>query len=101
MQIVATAVFERLVHMAHCTDPADPRAPRLVVDALCRDGDLDGPLLLTVAMFRVFCGPEAAPAAVAHLRRQRRVVDIDGVAHIAFPTWTLSPDAIVEAPPPG
>lgn len=99
MQIVATAVFERLVHMALCTDPSDPQAPRLVVDALCRDGDLDGPLLLTVAMFGVFCRPGAAPAALAQLRRQGRVVEVDGVAHVAFPTWTLSPDAIVVAPP--
>ena len=43
MLIVATALFERLVHMAHCPDPSDPRSPRLEVDALCRAGDLDGP----------------------------------------------------------
>lgn len=98
MLIVATALFERLVHMAHCPDASDPRAPRLEVGALCRDGDLDGPLLLTVSMFRVFCGPAAAPDAVAHLRRSGRVVNVDGVAHVVFPTWTLSPDAIVEPP---
>lgn len=98
MQIVATALFERLVHMAHCPDPSDPCSPRLEVDALCRPGDLDGPLLLTVSMFRVFCPAAAATEAVARLRRAGRVVVVDGVAHIAFPTWTLSPDAIVEPP---
>lgn len=98
MLIVATALFERLVHMAHCPDPSDPRSPRLEVDALCRPGDLDGPLLLTVSMFRVFCPSDSAADAVAHLRRGGRVTTVDGVAHITFPTWTMSPDAILEPP---
>lgn len=99
MKIVATALFERLVHMAHCPDPTDPASPRLVVDARCRAGDLDGPLLLTVAMFGVFCQPGTAAPAISCLRRSGRVVTIDGVAHIAFPTWTMSPDAVVEGSP--
>ncbi|MFN8104448.1 MAG: hypothetical protein U0U69_08300 [Acidimicrobiia bacterium] len=98
MKIVATALFERLVHMAHCPDATDPASPRLVVDARCRDGDLDGPLLLTVAMFAVFCPPGTAATAVSRLRDAGRVVSVDAVAHIAFPTWTMSPDAIVDLP---
>lgn len=99
MKIVATALFERLVYMAHCPDPTDPTSPRLVVDARCRDEDLDGPLLLTVAMFGVFCPPGTAAPAISFLRRSGRVVTFDGVSHVAFPTWTMSPDAIVEESP--
>lgn len=98
MRIVATAVFERLVHMAHCVDRKDPCSPRLEIDALCREGDLDGPVLLTVSMFRVFCPAGSADHAVAHLRRSGRIVEVDGVAHVAFPTWTLHPEAMIETP---
>jgi len=95
MRIVATALFERLVHMAHCVDPADPRTPRIEIDAVVRPGDLDGPVLLTVEMFRVFCPPGTAADAVGHLRRSGRIVTREGVEHVSFPTWTLGPNVVM------
>lgn len=88
MVIVATAVFERNIHHAHCTDRSNPGAPRLVVDALIRDGDLDGPLLLPVPVYRVFAG-KSADACLARLRDAGRIEYVDGVANLRFTTWTF------------
>jgi len=49
MRILVTAVFEQLVYHCTCVDDRDPAHPRLEVDAILRDGDADGPLLLPVA----------------------------------------------------
>ena len=90
MLIIATAVFERLIHHAWCADTSQPTAPRLVVDAVVREGDCDGPLLMTVPMFRALCPAPAARAALAKLRAAGRIEAVDGVNHVRFVTWTFA-----------
>ena len=73
MRIRALSVFERIVYHCVCVDAGDPGRPVLEVDALLRDGDADGPLLVTVADFKRMAGlrrrrvvpppPAATPAA--------------------------------------
>jgi hypothetical protein len=90
MVIVATAVFERAIHNAYCADESNPLSPRLVVDAVTRDGDLDGPLLLSVPMFRLMLPDTAEEECLSRLRAAERIVFVDGVAHVMFPTWTVA-----------
>ena len=49
MRIRALSVFERIVYHCVCIDAHDPVRPLLEVDAILRDGDADGPLLVTIA----------------------------------------------------
>ena len=61
----------------------------LEVDARTQPGDLDaGPLLLTVADYMAMAGPEAAGRCLPLLAEAGRIVERQGVAHLAFPTWT-------------
>lgn len=90
MVIVATAIFERTIHNAYCADTSSPLYPRLVVDALTREGDLDGPLLLSVPTFRLMLPDMAEEECLSRLRAQDRIVFVDGVAHVTFPTWTFA-----------
>ena len=78
---------------------ADRRADRLAagavavelavleVDAVLRDGDADGPLLVAVADFKRMLGFDAANACVASLRRAGRTEVRDGVEYVAFAMW--------------
>ena len=87
MRIVALSVFERIVYHCHCSDPTDPGRPTLEVDAILRDGDADGPLLVSVADYKRMIG---FPAALAHLpsfRDAGRTTVIDGVEYLTFPLW--------------
>lgn len=93
MRIRALAVFERVVHHCVVVDPSRPERPVLEVDALLRDGDADGPLLLPVPQYMALVGgPEAAEGHLRALRDQGRVVRHQDVAHLAFPTWELVAD---------
>jgi len=56
MRILVTAVFEQVVYHCACIDERDPAHPRLEVDAILRDGDADGPLLLPVADYKRMAG---------------------------------------------
>ena len=98
MRIRALSVFEGIVYHSACDDPSNPCRPTLEVDALLRPGDADaesGPLLLTVAEYAVMVGDDrAARRCVDELAAKGRIVERLGVAHVAFPTWTL-------ADPPG
>jgi hypothetical protein len=87
VRIVATAVFERIVYNAICTDPGDPARPVLEVDALLREGDADGPLLLPVASFKAMVGFDAAAACVPTFRDAGRTEHHDGVEYLTFPVW--------------
>jgi hypothetical protein len=87
VRIVATAVFERIVYHSVCTDPADPAHPVLEVDALLRDGDADGPLLLPVASFKAMVGFDAAAATLLGFRAAGRTERHDGVEYLTFPLW--------------
>jgi hypothetical protein len=87
----ALSVFERIVYHCVCIDARDPAHPVLEVDALLRDGDADGPLLVAVADIKRMVGFDAANAAVAELRASGRTTVIDGVEYVTFPMWELSP----------
>ncbi len=88
MRIVALSVFERIVYHCHCADPSDPGRPTLEVDAVVRDGDADGPLLVAVADYKRMIGFDAALAHLPALRDAGRTTAIDGVEYLTFPLWT-------------
>lgn len=87
MRVRALSVFERVVYHCVCIDPREPARPVLEVDAIIRDGDADGPLLVAVADFKRMVGVEATNAALADLRRAGRTETIDGVEYVTFPMW--------------
>ena len=87
MQILAMAVFERVVYHCALLDGSDPSRPTLVVDALLRDGDADGPLLVPVADFKRMVGVTATTAALVPLRQVGRTEVRDGVEYVTFALW--------------
>lgn len=90
LRIRATAVFERVVYNCVVVDPARPDRPVLEVDALLRDGDADGPILLPAPQFMALVGgPEAADPYLRSLHAAGRLVEHQGVTHLAFPTWQV------------
>jgi hypothetical protein len=90
VRIVATAVFERIVYNSVCTDSADPAHPVLEVDAILREGDADGPLLLPVASYKAMVGFDAAAACLPGFRDAGRTERHDGVEYLTFPLWQSS-----------
>lgn len=87
MRIRALSVFERVVYHCVCVDRRDPGRPLLEVDALLREGDADGPLLVTVADYKRMAGFDAAAAHLPALRRAGRTERHDGVEYVAFRVW--------------
>jgi hypothetical protein len=87
MRIRALSVFERIVYHCHCIDPTDPGRPTLEVDALLRDGDADGPLLVTVADYKRMVGFPVAAAHLPALRDAGRLTTVDRVEYLTFPIW--------------
>jgi hypothetical protein len=87
VRMVATAVFERIVYHAVCTETADPGHPVLEVDAILREGDADGPLLVPVATFKAMVGFDVAAACVPGFREAGRTELHDGVEYLTFPLW--------------
>jgi hypothetical protein len=87
MRIVATAVFERVVYHCGCVDERDPSHPVLEVDALLREGDADGPLLVPVADYKRMIGFDAAEAQLPRFRAAGRTEVRDGVEYLVFPVW--------------
>jgi hypothetical protein len=83
----ALSVFERIVYHCVCVDPRDPAHPVLEVDAVMREGDADGPLLVAVADFKRMIGFDATNACLAELRRAGRTESHDGVEYVTFPLW--------------
>ena len=57
------------------------------VDALLRDGDADGPLLVAVADFKRMIGVDETNTALGALRRAGRTEVRDGVEYVTFPMW--------------
>lgn len=99
MIIRALSVFEQVIY--HCTlvDGSNPCRPTLEVDAVLRDGDADGPLLLPVPEYVVMAGGrDRAGPCLRELQARGRIADHLGVAHLAFPFWT--PLHIEEPGPP-
>jgi hypothetical protein len=87
MRIRALSVFERVVYHCVCLDASEPARPVLEVDALLREGDADGPLLVTVADYKQMLGFDVASASLPVLRAAGRTVAKDGVEYLAFPMW--------------
>jgi hypothetical protein len=91
MRIRALSVFERVVYHCVCVDAHDPAHPMLEVDAVLREGDADGPLLVTVADYKRMAGFDAVQAALPELRRSGRTEQRDGVEYLRFPMWEPVP----------
>ena len=89
MRLRALSVFERIVYHCACVDPRDPAHPTLEVDALLRDGDADGPLLVAVADFKRVLGFEATKACLGEFRRTGRTEIHDGVEYVTFTIWQM------------
>jgi len=87
MRIRALSVFERIVYHCDCVDTSDPGRPTLEVDALLRDGDADGPLLVTVADYKRMVGFAVAAAHLPALRDAGRLTTVDRVEYVTFPLW--------------
>lgn len=97
MIVRALSVFERVVYHCVLVDPANPCRPTLEVDAVLREGDADGPLLLSVADYATLAGgPDHVRGCLRALAEQGRMEDQLGVPHVTFPFWT----PIATAPPP-
>ena len=93
MRIRATAVFERVIYNCFVSDPSRPDRPILEMDALLREGDADGPVLLPVPQFMALVGgPDVAEPILRALSAKGRVVRHHDVAHLAFPTWQTVPN---------
>jgi hypothetical protein len=93
MRIRAIAIFERVVYNCFVTDPSRPERPVLEVDAVLRDGDADGPILLPAPQYMALVGgPAVAAPHLRQLERQGRLVQHQGVVHLAFPTWQVVAD---------
>ena len=93
MRIVATSVFERVVYHCACVDERDPAHPVLEVDAILRDGDTDGPLLLAVADYKRMVGFDVAEANLPGFRSAGRTERRDGVEYLLFPVWERRGDS--------
>jgi len=89
VRLRALSVFERIVYHCACIDPHDPAHPVLEVDAVLREGDADGPLLVAVADFKRMLGFDAANACVAPLRTAGRTEVRDGVEYVTFAMWEV------------
>lgn len=87
MRIVAVSVFERIVYHCHCLDDSDPGTPVLEVDAILREGDADGPLLVSVAEYKRMIGFDRARAYLPSLRDAGRTEIVDRVEYLTFPLW--------------
>lgn len=87
MRILVTAVFEQIVYHCSCLDDRDPAHPRLEVDAVLRDGDAEGPLLLPVADYKRMVGFATADARLPTFRDAGRTETRDRVEYIVFPVW--------------
>jgi hypothetical protein len=105
VRIRALSVFEGVVYHCAVVDRSSPCRPTLEVEAVLREGDASGPLLLTVADYVLMAGgPEVARPCLDALAARGRVVSHLGVAHLSFPTWTpvdISVPGGTGAPPPG
>jgi hypothetical protein len=89
VRLRALSVFERIVYHCACIDPRDPAHPVLEVDAVMREGDADGPLLVAVADFKRMLGFDAANACIAPLRDAGRTEARDGVEYVTFAMWEV------------
>lgn len=88
MLIQAVAVFERVVHQCWALSLEHPERPVLEVDAVLRDGDADGELLLPVPTYMALLGgPSHAENPLRELAAAGRIVQHQDVAHIRFPMW--------------
>lgn len=93
VRILAASVFEGVVYHSYCLDPSDPAHPRLEVDAILREGDADGPLLVHVADYKRMVGFDVARACLPELRDEGRTTVRDGVEYLVFTVWSPVQDS--------
>jgi len=87
MRILATSVFERIVYHCNLIDGSEPARPVLEVDAVLREGDADGPLLVAIADIKRMLGVEAGAALARRWRADGRTELRDSVEYLMFPLW--------------
>jgi hypothetical protein len=87
MRIRALSVFERVVYHCACIDADDPAHPVLEVDAVLREGDADGPLLVSMADYKQMVGFDVAGVCIPVLRAAGRTEAHDGVEYLKFNVW--------------
>ena len=87
VRILATSVFERIVYHCFLVDDHDPLRPVLALDAIVREGDTDGPLLVAVADFKRMLGIERGATLAAAMNERGRIETRDGVDYVTFPIW--------------
>jgi hypothetical protein len=92
VRVRALSVFEQIVYHCVCLDDRDPAHPVLEVDAVLREGDADGPLLVAVADFKRMLGFDAAKVAASKLRDGGRTEVRDGVEYVTFAIWEPARD---------
>jgi hypothetical protein len=92
VRILALSVFEQVVYHCACLDRSEPQRPRLEVDAVLREGDTDGPLLVQVADYKRMLGFEIAETCLPGLRSANRTLTRDGVEYLTFPVWNRVDD---------
>lgn len=92
MRILATSLFERIVYHCFLLDASDPTRPVLEVDAVVREGDADGPLLVAIADVKRMIGVRETNAVVPRWRAYGRTEVRDGVEYLTFPMWRPARD---------
>ena len=108
MKIRAMSVFEGIVYHSACLDPSNPERPTLEVDAVLRDGDVDGgPVLLPWADFVYMVGADVAKRCFARFADEGRIVfsvdarpAIVGRRHVPLGRWR-APQLRARCIPPG
>lgn len=89
MRIRALSVFEGVVYHCALVDAHHPCRPTLEVEAVLREGDAEGPILLSLADYVLMAGgAERVRPCLDQLAARGRIVAHLGVDHLAFPTWT-------------
>jgi hypothetical protein len=101
VRIRAISIFEGVVYHCWCVDASAPCRPTLEVEAILRPGDADadaGPLLVPIADYATLAGGiDVVRPCLPRLRDRGRIIERQGIDHIAFPTWT----AVDDTTPPG
>ena len=72
---------------ATASTPPIPAARRSRSTPLLRDGDADGPLLVTVADYKRMVGFPPRPPTCPALRDAGRLTTVDRVEYLTFPIW--------------
>ena len=88
VRVHAITVFESVIYNCYVVDPPHRERPLLEVDAVLRPGGADEDHSSSRAdVHGAGRGTSHCPAAPQGVVDPGRIVEHQGVAHIAFPTW--------------